>query len=116
MATSAPTHHRKIDLQSAADLAYLQRNIHAAARQKIDLHFPPAAALADGMGGGDSLRGRVEEMVHAVSVAQLVLVFSLGGWVGEGKGRGGIGIGGLDFGIEKRGVGGEGEGGGKMVG
>ncbi len=76
MATSAPTHHRKIDLQSAADLAYLQRNIHAAARQKIDLHFPPSAAQADGMGGGDSLRGRVEEIVNAVSVA--LLGFSLG--------------------------------------
>lgn len=66
MTTSAPTHHRKIDLQSPADLAYLQRNIHAAARQKFDLHFPPSAAQVDSQGGGDSLRGGVEEIVQTV--------------------------------------------------
>jgi hypothetical protein len=37
-------HHRKIELQSAQDLVYLQSNLIASARQKLDLHFPPAAA------------------------------------------------------------------------
>ncbi len=37
-------HHRKIELQSPADLIYLQTNLIASARQKLDLHFPPSAA------------------------------------------------------------------------
>ena len=37
-------HHRKIELQSQQDLIYLQTNLIAAARQKLDLHFPPSAA------------------------------------------------------------------------
>lgn len=40
-----PDHHyRKIELQSPQDLTYLQTNLIAAARQKLDLHFPPSAA------------------------------------------------------------------------
>lgn len=35
------SHHRKIELQSHADLTYLQRNLARAAREKLDLHFPP---------------------------------------------------------------------------
>ncbi|KIW69009.1 hypothetical protein PV04_04913 [Phialophora macrospora] len=38
------SHHRKIELQSAQDLTYLQSNLIASARQKLDLHFPPSAA------------------------------------------------------------------------
>lgn len=34
-------HHRKIELQSQADLTYLQQNLAKAAREKLDLHFPP---------------------------------------------------------------------------
>lgn len=34
------TLHRKIDLQSPADLHYLQRNLARAARERLDLHFP----------------------------------------------------------------------------
>lgn len=34
-------HHRKIELQSLADLTYLQQNLATAAREKLDLHFPP---------------------------------------------------------------------------
>jgi len=34
-------HHRKIELQSHADLTYLQQNLAKAAREKLDLHFPP---------------------------------------------------------------------------
>jgi kinetochor protein Mis14/NSL1 len=37
-------HHRKIELQSPLDLTYLQANLLASARQKLDLHFPPSAA------------------------------------------------------------------------
>jgi len=37
-------HHRKIELQSPLDLAYLQSNLAASARQKLDLHFPPLSA------------------------------------------------------------------------
>lgn len=34
-------HHRRIELQSHADLTYLQQNLAKAAREKLDLHFPP---------------------------------------------------------------------------
>jgi kinetochor protein Mis14/NSL1 len=37
------SHHRKIELQSPLDLAYLQSNLANSARQKLDLHFPPSA-------------------------------------------------------------------------
>ncbi|KEF62641.1 uncharacterized protein A1O9_00614 [Exophiala aquamarina CBS 119918] len=37
------SHHRKIELQSPLDLAYLQSNLVKTARQKLDLHFPPSA-------------------------------------------------------------------------
>ncbi len=76
-------HHRKIELQSPLDLTYLQANIAAAARQKLDLHFPTAAAATtrvetaqaqrDGKerlhdGGAqdteDPLRARVGALVH----------------------------------------------------
>ncbi|EEH37483.1 hypothetical protein PAAG_07901 [Paracoccidioides lutzii Pb01] len=41
-------HHRKIELQSPADLSYLYTNIVSLSRQKLDLHFPPSAsAVAD---------------------------------------------------------------------
>ncbi|EGC42264.1 conserved hypothetical protein [Histoplasma capsulatum var. duboisii H88] len=36
-------HHRKIELQSPADLSYLYANTVALSRQKLDLHFPPSA-------------------------------------------------------------------------
>lgn len=39
------SHHRKIELQSAHDLTYLQANLVTSARQKLDLHFPPSAAF-----------------------------------------------------------------------
>ena len=34
-------HHRKIELQSHADLTFLQQNLARTAREKLDLHFPP---------------------------------------------------------------------------
>ncbi|KAK7509990.1 uncharacterized protein IWZ02DRAFT_472383 [Phyllosticta citriasiana] len=54
------TAHRRVELQSPADLAYLVANVKRAARQKIDLHLPPSAAPE---GGEDVLRRRVEELV-----------------------------------------------------
>ncbi|PGH01320.1 hypothetical protein AJ79_07957 [Helicocarpus griseus UAMH5409] len=39
----ATPHHRKIALQSPADLSYLYTNTLALSRQKLDLHFPPSA-------------------------------------------------------------------------
>ncbi|KAK5099055.1 hypothetical protein LTR70_001205 [Exophiala xenobiotica] len=39
-------HHRKIELQSHADLTYLQQNLAQAAREKLDLHFPLSAKQA----------------------------------------------------------------------
>lgn len=71
-------YHRKIELQSALDLAYLQHNIAASVRQKLDLHFPPSASQpqpppsssAEGRslsalhpGATDPMRQRVEELV-----------------------------------------------------
>ncbi|KAF1984384.1 hypothetical protein K402DRAFT_447672 [Aulographum hederae CBS 113979] len=53
------TTFRKIELQSPADLIYLESNIKRAARDKIDRALPPSAAPE----GEDALRRRVEELV-----------------------------------------------------
>ncbi|TLD35297.1 putative kinetochore protein mis14 protein [Venturia nashicola] len=50
---------RKIELQSAADLRHLQTLSQRAARQKINVAFPPTAQE----GGEDGLRKRVEGLV-----------------------------------------------------
>lgn len=52
--------HRKIELQSPADLTYLIANVSRAAREKIDKHLPPDAAPD---GKEDEMRNRVEELV-----------------------------------------------------
>lgn len=52
---------RKIELQSPADLSHLQTLSQRAARQKINVAFPPAAQE----GGEDELRKRVEALVAA---------------------------------------------------
>ncbi|RMZ87562.1 hypothetical protein DV736_g5206, partial [Chaetothyriales sp. CBS 134916] len=39
-------YHRKIELQSPLDLTFLQANLSRCAQQKLDLHFPRAAAAA----------------------------------------------------------------------
>ncbi len=67
-------HHRKIELQSPLDLTYLQGNIAAAARQKLDLHFPPDAKTRVEDGGErlqddaedkeDAMRARVGALVN----------------------------------------------------
>ncbi|KIW89405.1 uncharacterized protein Z519_10259 [Cladophialophora bantiana CBS 173.52] len=40
-------HHRKVELQSPHDLTYLQSNLIACARQKLDLHFPLLTAAQE---------------------------------------------------------------------
>jgi len=55
------TAHRKVELQSPADLAYLIANVSRAARTKIDTHLPPDAAPES---GEDALRRRVEALVE----------------------------------------------------
>jgi kinetochor protein Mis14/NSL1 len=52
---------RKVELQSPADLAYLIALTQRAARQKIDVAFPPSAAPTNGE--DDGLRRRVEVLV-----------------------------------------------------
>lgn len=54
-------HHRKIELQSPADLTYLLSNLRASAHQKLDTAFPPSAAPKD---GEDALRAKVEHLVR----------------------------------------------------
>jgi len=63
-------HHRKVDLQSPSDLAYLLTNIRTAAQQKLDLHIPPSAAP---QGEEDAFRTKVEELVHQYITQTLTL-------------------------------------------
>jgi kinetochor protein Mis14/NSL1 len=53
--------HRKIELQSPADLSFLTSQIRTAARQKLDLHLPPVSDSTE----PDELRRNVEELVEA---------------------------------------------------
>lgn len=70
-------HHRKIDLQSPADLMYLQSNLSLAATERLNLHFPPKHAYATHIPlspsqaqneaseiQADPMRARVEELVN----------------------------------------------------
>lgn len=55
------TSHRKIELQSPADLTYLVGKVSTVAREKLDKHLPPnAAADSD---ASDPMRRKVEELV-----------------------------------------------------
>ncbi|KAF1949302.1 hypothetical protein CC80DRAFT_276954 [Byssothecium circinans] len=53
--------HRKIELQSPADLVYLASKIRATARQKLDLHLPNQPNTAE----PDEFRKHVENLVDA---------------------------------------------------
>ncbi|KXL47782.1 hypothetical protein M433DRAFT_60365 [Acidomyces richmondensis BFW] len=53
------TAHRKVELQSPADLTYLIANVSRAAREKLDRHLPPDAVPE----GEDAMRKRVEQLV-----------------------------------------------------
>ena len=52
---------RKVELQSPTDLSYLVAVTQRAAREKIDVAFPPSAAPTNGE--DDGIRRRVEELV-----------------------------------------------------
>jgi len=52
--------HRRIELQSVADLIYLKNIVAHSARAKIDLHLPLEAALREGNTGVDGMRRAVE--------------------------------------------------------
>ncbi|KAK4548811.1 hypothetical protein LTR36_008584 [Oleoguttula mirabilis] len=54
------TAHRKVELQSPADLTYLIANVSRAAREKLDKHLPPDAVPE----GEDAMRQRVEQLVE----------------------------------------------------
>ncbi|CAI6334636.1 unnamed protein product [Periconia digitata] len=60
--------HRKIELQSPADLTYLIAKIRTQARAKLDLHLPPHTSATE----PDELRKNVEELLDAF-VAQVLL-------------------------------------------
>ena len=57
--------HRKIELQSPEDLAYLVDNVRRAAADSINAAFPPVEG-ADGQ--EDELRVRIEQMVNDVCI------------------------------------------------
>jgi kinetochor protein Mis14/NSL1 len=59
--------HRKIELQSPADLTFLTNQLRTAARQKLDLHLPPVSDTSE----PDELRRNVEDLVDAF-VAQVL--------------------------------------------
>ncbi|KAF2028772.1 hypothetical protein EK21DRAFT_69150 [Setomelanomma holmii] len=59
--------HRKIELQSPADLTFLTTQLRTAARRKLDLHLPPVSDTSE----PDELRRHVEELVDAF-VAQIL--------------------------------------------
>lgn len=63
-------HHRKIDLQSPADLAYLQSNIKLSAQQKLDLAIPPSATPANET---DTFRPQVQQLVQEYITQTLTL-------------------------------------------
>ena len=67
MSTAATAAHRKIELQSPEDLAFLVANVRRAAAESIAAAFPPVegAAAADDK---DDLHASVEALVDEVSV------------------------------------------------
>lgn len=79
------TAHRRIELQSPADLHYLYANATQSATQKLDLHFPPSAAPRDGE-DADDMRRRVEALVMTYIQAAFEAVksnISVNGLVGD---------------------------------
>ncbi|KAL8872315.1 MAG: hypothetical protein Q9174_002039 [Haloplaca sp. 1 TL-2023] len=66
-------HHRKIDLQSPADLAFLHTNIKSSAQQKLDLAIPPSA---NPIGEPDTFRPQVQQLVQDYITQTLSLALS----------------------------------------
>ena len=56
--------HRKVELQSPLDLQYLIANVHRAAREKLDAHYPPPAAAT--APEDDAVKQKVAELVDSV--------------------------------------------------
>lgn len=56
--------HRKVELQSPADLSYLIANVQRAAREKLDRSFPPDATPD----AEDATRRRMEELIDSVGL------------------------------------------------
>ncbi|KAH7115163.1 hypothetical protein B0J11DRAFT_540005 [Dendryphion nanum] len=65
------TQHRKIELQSPADLVYLQNQIRALALQKLNLHLPAVPNDSAAAPEPDELRHKTEDLVNAF-VAQVL--------------------------------------------
>ncbi|KAL8784457.1 MAG: hypothetical protein Q9213_003980, partial [Squamulea squamosa] len=63
-------HHRKIDLQSPADLAYLHTNIKSSAQQKLDLAIPPSANPTN---EPDTFRPQVQQLIQEYITSTLTL-------------------------------------------
>ncbi|KAI4098996.1 MAG: hypothetical protein LQ339_006189 [Xanthoria mediterranea] len=64
-------HHRKIDLQSPADLTYLHTNIKHTAQQKLDLAIPASATPANEP--DNSFRPRVQQILSDYITQTLTL-------------------------------------------
>ncbi|KAL9603660.1 MAG: hypothetical protein Q9219_000979 [cf. Caloplaca sp. 3 TL-2023] len=64
------THHRKIDLQSPADLTYLHNNIKLSAQQKLDLAIPASAVPAN---EPDTFRPQVQQLIQDYIAQTLTL-------------------------------------------
>ncbi|KAI9827629.1 MAG: hypothetical protein M1819_006918 [Sarea resinae] len=65
--SAATPSHRRIELQSPADLSHLINNVSRAARARLDLHLPPIEPEKGGAAEGDgedALRKRVGELVE----------------------------------------------------
>ncbi|KAI4278978.1 MAG: hypothetical protein LQ337_000585 [Flavoplaca oasis] len=65
------SHHRKIDLQSPADLTYLHSNIKHSAQQKLDLAIPASAIPANDP--NDSFRPQVQQLIQDYITQTLTL-------------------------------------------
>ncbi|KAL9637546.1 MAG: hypothetical protein Q9204_001835 [Flavoplaca sp. TL-2023a] len=65
------SHHRKIDLQSPADLTYLHTNIKHSAQQKLDLAIPASATPANDP--NDSFRPQVQQLIQDYITQTLTL-------------------------------------------
>ncbi|KAI4187577.1 MAG: hypothetical protein L6R41_002722 [Letrouitia leprolyta] len=63
-------HHRKIDLQSPADLTYLYTNIKLSAQEKLDLAIPASAIPAN---EPDTFRPQVQQLVQDYIAQTLTL-------------------------------------------
>ncbi|KAL8774990.1 MAG: hypothetical protein Q9209_000469 [Squamulea sp. 1 TL-2023] len=63
-------HHRKIDLQSPADLTYLHTNIKHSAQQKLDLAIPPSANPTN---EPDTFRPQVQQLIQEYIKSTLTL-------------------------------------------